>query len=62
MKLWLKHFGSVCRREGSFILDAEPFSGFPVHVYLGLILSKIVFSNTPVVFPWGLKYMALAPV
>jgi Family of unknown function (DUF6266) len=34
---WLTHLGSVYRKDGSFVLDAEPFSGFPVHVYLGLI-------------------------
>jgi len=37
LNLWLTHLGSVCRKDGSFILDAEPFSGFRVHVYLGLI-------------------------
>ena len=34
---WLTHVGSVCRKDGSFILDAEPFSGFRAHVYLGFI-------------------------
>jgi hypothetical protein len=34
---WLTSLSSVCRKSGSFLLDAEPFSGFPVHVYLGLI-------------------------
>jgi Family of unknown function (DUF6266) len=34
---WLTNPGSVCRKDGSLILDIELFSGFPVHVYLGLI-------------------------
>ena len=34
---WLTHVGSVNRKEGSFILDAEPFTGFRAHVYLGFI-------------------------
>ena len=34
---WLTHVGSVYRKDGSFILDAEPFSGFRAHVYLGFI-------------------------
>lgn len=34
---WLTRMDSVCRKNGSFILDAEPFIGFPVQVYLGLI-------------------------
>jgi len=34
---WLIRLGSVYRKNGSLILNAEPFSGFPVHVYLGLI-------------------------
>ena len=37
LDMWLTHFGSAYRKEGSFVLDAEPFSGFPVHIYLGLI-------------------------
>jgi hypothetical protein len=36
LNLWLTDSGSVCRKDGSFVLDAEPFSGFWVHVYLGL--------------------------
>jgi len=37
LNMWLTYLGSVYRKDGSFILDAEPFSGFPVHIYLGLI-------------------------
>jgi hypothetical protein len=34
---WLIRLDPVCRKNGYLVLDAEPFSGFPVHVYLGLI-------------------------
>ena len=37
LQQWLTHVGSVYRKDGSFILDAEPFSGFRAHVYLGFI-------------------------
>jgi Family of unknown function (DUF6266) len=37
LNLWLTRLDSVRRKNDSFILDAEPFSGFPVQVYLGLI-------------------------
>ena len=37
LELWLTDLGSVYRKDGSFILNAELCSGFPVHVYLGLI-------------------------
>ena len=34
---WLTRLDAACRKNGSLIMDAELFSGFPVHVYLGLI-------------------------
>ena len=37
LNMWLTNPGSVCRKDGSLILDVEPFSGFPVHVYIGSI-------------------------
>jgi Family of unknown function (DUF6266) len=37
---WLTNVGSVQRRDGFFMLDAEPLIGFHVHVYLGLISTQ----------------------
>jgi len=34
---WITRLGSAYRKNGSFILDAEPFNGFPVHIYIGSI-------------------------
>jgi len=37
LNLWLTCLDPVCRKNGYLVLDAEPFSGFPVHVYMGVI-------------------------